>query len=678
MKKEYRIIGLDCAHCALTLEKYLQKVDGVSDCNINFTASKMFIEVDDKDARQILKNVMQTTKQVNPDVKLLEEDDEHNHGVKIYDIILYVIGLILGCIHIFVNCPVVVSIILLVLSILALGYRTYVKAILQLRIFKINENTLVTISVIGAILIGEAHEAIMVIALYTLGKMLEARAVNYSRKSISALINSQPEYAMLLKNGKEEKVKPEEVNIGEIIVVRPGEKIPLDGIVVDGKATIDNRHLTGESEPISIQKKSEVYAGSVVLDSVINIKVTKLYKDSTVTKILDMVGNASNKKSKTETIISKFASIYTLIVIILSVITFGLTAIVLKDINVAIYRGLIFLVVSCPCAFAISVPLGYFSGIGICSKHGILVKGSNYLDAISKVDTFVFDKTGTLTTGDFQVVDIKLIDSKISQEQLLQMIVAGEEKSNHPISKAICAYYGKKSSINISDYKELSGVGIEYKIANDKIFVGKSERIDNNTSIIVKKNNKLIARILLADAIKQQAQSIVQYLKSNNIETIMLTGDNEGVAKNVADRVGVDQYKSRLLPQDKYAIIEDIKSEGKVISFVGDGLNDAPALNLADVGISMGILGTDATIESSDIVIADDKLEKIKDLIAIAKKTKKIVIENIVFACVVKITFLVLGAFGITGMLHAVFADVGVTLIAIFNSLRVLRYNKKK
>ena len=678
MKKEYRIIGLDCAHCALTLEKYLQKVDGVSDCNINFTASKMFIEVDDKDARQILKNVMQTTKQVNPDVKLLEEDDEHNHGVKIYDIILYVIGLILGCIHIFVNCPVVVSIILLVLSILALGYRTYVKAILQLRIFKINENTLVTISVIGAILIGEAHEAIMVIALYTLGKMLEARAVNYSRKSISALINSQPEYAMLLKNGKEEKVKPEEVNIGEIIVVRPGEKIPLDGIVVDGKATIDNRHLTGESEPISIQKKSEVYAGSVVLDSVINIKVTKLYKDSTVTKILDMVGNASNKKSKTETIISKFASIYTLIVIILSVITFGLTAIVLKDINVAIYRGLIFLVVSCPCAFAISVPLGYFSGIGICSKHGILVKGSNYLDAISKVDTFVFDKTGTLTTGDFQVVDIKLIDSKISQEQLLQMIVAGEEKSNHPISKAICAYYGKKSSINISDYKELSGVGIEYKIANDKIFVGKSERIDNNTSIIVKKNNKLVAKILLSDTIKPQSQSLIEYLRSNNIETIMLTGDNEGVAKNVADRVGVDQYKSRLLPQDKYAIIEDIKSEGKVISFVGDGLNDAPALNLADVGISMGILGTDATIESSDIVIADDKLEKIKDLIAIAKKTKKIVIENIVFACVVKITFLVLGAFGITGMLHAVFADVGVTLIAIFNSLRVLRYNKKK
>ena len=678
MKKEYRIIGLDCAHCALTLEKYLQKVDGVSDCNINFTASKMFIEVDDKDARQILKNVMQTTKQVNPDVKLLEEDDEHNHGVKIYDIILYVIGLILGCIHIFVNCPVVVSIILLVLSILALGYRTYVKAILQLRIFKINENTLVTISVIGAILIGEAHEAIMVIALYTLGKMLEARAVNYSRKSISALINSQPEYAMLLKNGKEEKVKPEEVNIGEIIVVRPGEKIPLDGIVVDGKATIDNRHLTGESEPISIQKKSEVYAGSVVLDSVINIKVTKLYKDSTVTKILDMVGNASNKKSKTETIISKFASIYTLIVIILSVITFGLTAIVLKDINVAIYRGLIFLVVSCPCAFAISVPLGYFSGIGICSKHGILVKGSNYLDAISKVDTFVFDKTGTLTTGDFQVVDIKLIDSKISQEQLLQMIVAGEEKSNHPISKAICAYYGKKSSINISDYKELSGVGIEYKIANDKIFVGKSERIDNNTSIIVKKNNKLVAKILLSDTIKPQSQSLIEYLRSNNIETIMLTGDNEGVAKNVADRVGVDQYKSRLLPQDKYAIIENIKSEGKVISFVGDGLNDAPALNLADVGISMGILGTDATIESSDIVIADDKLEKIKDLIAIAKKTKKIVIENIVFACVVKITFLVLGAFGITGMLHAVFADVGVTLIAIFNSLRVLRYNKKK
>ncbi len=681
MKKEYHITGLDCAHCALTLEKYLQKVKGVQYCNVDFTSSRLYLEVDDDNARAILKDIINTTKQVNPDVKLHEHvDDDHNHShdMHIYDVILYLIGLALGVIHIFVDMAVVWSITILILSVLLLGYRTYIRACLQVVHGKINENTLVTISVVGAILVGQSHEAVMVIALYTLGKMLESRAVNYSRKSISALISSKPEWAVVLRGNEEIKVKPEEVNIGEIIIVRPGEKIALDGIVASGEAMIDNKHLTGESLPITITKNTEVYSGAIVLDSEIRIKVTREYKDSTIARILGMVSNASSKKSKTETVISKFASIYTLIVIALALVTFGITALILKNINVAVYRGLIFLVVSCPCAFAISVPLGYFSGIGVCSKHGILVKGSNYIDAIAKVDTFVFDKTGTITTGDFQVVGVKVLDSKIDEKQLMEIVVAGEKKSKHPLSTAICNYFGDKTKLQVSKYKEIPGMGISYCIDDNEYFVGKSERNDKSTIVIVKKNDKMIGKILLSDTIKTQSAPLMKYLSDSEIETMMLTGDNDGVAMSVAQKVGIVNYKSGLLPENKLKVIEDLKGNNKTVAFVGDGLNDAPALNLADVGISMGVMGTDATIESSDIVIADDNLSRIKDLLLISKKTKRIVIENIIFACGVKFVFLLLGALGITGMLYAVFADVGVTLLAILNSLRVLRYKSKK
>ena len=671
MKKELNIIGLDCGHCALTLEKYLQKIDGVNECNVNFSTSKIFLDIDDVRYREVIKEIYKTTKQVNPSVKL-SENKSNDNSLKLYDIILYFIGVIIGLIVLFVSMPNYLFYMSLIISALLMGYKTYLKAMLQLRYLKINENTLITISILGAILLGESMEGLMVIALYTLGKILESKAVNYSRKSISKLISSQPEYAVLLSDGVEKKVKPEVVKIDDVIIVKVGEKVPLDGLIIDGITTVDKKHLTGESLPISVKTGDVLESGSIVLDSPIILRVVKEYKDSTISKILNLVSNATNKKSKTETFISKFTQYYTLGVIVSAIIVWGITWGVLGDISTAIYRGLIFLVVSCPCAFAISVPLSYFSGIGRCSKDGILIKGSNYLDYCSKLEMIVFDKTGTLTTGNFKVTNIKCED----ELEFLQIVVAGEKNSIHPIAKAICDYAGKVKKVKITDYKEIVGNGIEFKYNEDTFFIGRGESKDDCTVVTVKKNNKKFGSIYLQDEIKEDAPKVIEDMKNLHIKTMMLTGDNDVVAKSVANKLNLDDYKSELLPQDKFNILEEIKKDSKV-AFVGDGINDAPALTLSNVGISMGIMGSPATIECSDVVIADDNLNKIPTLIKISKRTKRIVLQNIIFAGVTKLTFLVLGALGVTGMLYAVLADVGVTLLAIVNSLRVLSYKNK-
>ena len=677
MKKEFNVVGLDCAHCALTLEKYIETVSGVKSCMVNFATSKVFVEIDEDDSKETIKNIYNIAKQTFPNVKLSEEQKvSKDEKSKKLDLILYAIGVVIGLLVLFVPMSILLFYSLLIISGLLMGYKTYFKAVIQLRNLKLNENTLVTLSIIGAIAVGESAEGLMVIALYTLGKMLESKAVNYSRKSISSLISSQPEYAIKVEDGEEKRVSPDEVRVGDIIIVKAGEKIALDGVVVDGKANVDKKHLTGESMPVAIKKGIEVESGSIVLDSVIKLKVLKEYKDSTVSKILELVSNATNKKSKTESFISKFASWYTLGVLICSVIVFGITMLVLKDWNVAIYRGLIFLVVSCPCAFAISVPLSYFSGIGRCSKEGILVKGSIYLDECSGVKNIVFDKTGTLTTGSFMVEKIELYDSEITEDELLKIIVAGEQNSLHPTAIALCEYYGKKSELKIKNYKEIVGFGIEFVYLKDKYKVGRANTEIDTTCVDIVKNNKIIAKIVLKDEIKKNVISAVKDLKNNDIKTIMLTGDNGLVAKTVADSIGIDEFKAELYPEDKFKIIEQLKDENKTM-FVGDGINDAPALTLSSVGVSMGIMGSDATIEASDVVIADDNISKIPELINISKFTKNIVRQNIIFACITKLTFLTLGAIGITGMLFAVFADVGVTLIAILNSLRVLRHKLK-
>ncbi len=681
MKKEFNIKGLDCAHCAMTLEKYLQKVDGVKSASINFSTSKLCLEIDDDNSKGIIKDIYKITKQVNPDVKLSDTENGHNHehdhdgATSLIDITMYVIGIILGLIVIFVPLSIVMHWIMLICALLLMGYKTYIKAVHQVIHLKLDENTLVTISIIGACAVGESMEGMMVVALYTLGKMLESRAVNYSRKSISALVNNQPEYAVKLVGDKEEKIKPEEVKTKDILVVKPGEKIACDGVIIEGNCNIDKRHLTGESMPVHVSEGESVPSGSIVLDGVLKIEVTCEYADSTVSKILNLVSNASSRKSKTETFISKFSSYYTLGVIIASFVVWGITWAVLGDISTAIYRGLIFLVVSCPCAFAISVPLSYFSGIGRCSKQGILIKGSNYLDSCAKINKVMLDKTGTLTTGNFKVNKIEC--NKIKERELLEIVVAGEQNSLHPIAIAICEYYNKKSKLKIDNYKEIAGKGIEYTIKKDKYFVGRSLNPNGFTQVDVTKNDSIIGSIYLLDDIKEDSASCINQLKELGIKTTMLTGDNKAIANKVCSELGIDEYRAELLPDDKYNIIDNEKKDG-VVAFVGDGINDAPALTLSDVGISMGIMGSQASIESSDVVIADDNLARIPDLIKISKRTRKIVLENIIFAGVTKLTFLLLGALGITGMLLAVFADVGVTLIAILNSLRVLSYKIKE
>ena len=678
MKKEYNITGLDCGHCALTLEKYLQKVDGVISASINFSTSKLYLEIEDDKVLSTIKNINKTIKQVNPDVKISQgHDHSFDSTVSQLDIILYCVGLVLGLIILFVKpIPTWLYFTMLITSLLLMGYKTYFKAIFQSIHLKLDENTLVTISIIGACALNESMEGLMVIALYTLGKMLESRAVNYSRKSISALINTQPEYAIILKDEREEKVKPEQVEVGDIIVVKPGEKIPVDGVIIDGNCNIDKRHLTGESIPVNVSVDDSVPSGSIVLDGVLKIKATSKYTDSTVSKILNLVSNATNKKSKTETFISRFSSYYTLGVIILSFVVWGITWAVLGNINTAIYRGLIFLVVSCPCAFAISVPLSYFSGIGRCSKQGILIKGSNYLDTCASIDEILLDKTGTLTTGEFEVVKVETTQGT-KESELFEIVVAGEQNSLHPIAKAICGFYGKNSKCVAKNYREVAGKGIEFEIKRNKYFVGRSLNSKGYTQVDVLKSDKLIGSIYLQDKIKSSSYVMVENLKKLNVSSMMLTGDNMSIAKKVCQDIGIDSYHAELMPQDKFNILEKEKSKGKTVAFVGDGINDAPALTLSDVGISMGIMGSQATIESSDVVIADDNLKRIPDLIKISKRTKKIVLENIIFAGVTKLTFLILGALGITGMLLAVFADVGVTLLAILNSLRVLTYKIK-
>lgn len=675
MKKEYNIVGLDCGHCALTLEKYLEKVNGVKSCNVNFTTSKLFLEIEDNNAKGIIKEIFKTAKTVNPSVKITE-NVEDKAEINYIDIILYCIGVILGLIVIFLPLKPLLYWIVLVYSALCMGYKTYYKAVWQLGHLKLNENTLVTLSVIGAIAVGEQMEGLMVIALYTIGKMLESKAVRYSRKSISSLISSQPEYAVIVRNGEEVKVKPEVVVIGDKILVKPGEKVALDGMIVDGNATVDKRHLTGESNAVSVAVGEFIESGSIVLDSPITIEVTNVYKDSTVSKILGLVSDASTKKSKTETIISKFASWYTVGVLVAAVITFGVTWLVLGDISTAVYRGLIFLVVSCPCAFAISVPLSYFSGIGRCSRDGILVKGSNYLDAAAKLNYMVFDKTGTLTTGDFVVKECK-VNKNIDSDEFIKAVASGEKQSLHPIAKAIVNYYGKDEFDTVTDYKEIAGKGIQFNIGDKVYEIGRSPSKKGYTAVEVRCNRKKLGTIILVDEIKSGNGDVIYGLKSQGIQTMMLTGDKSSVAKIVAKKIGLDEYKAEMLPEDKFKILQDLKDSGNKVGFVGDGINDAPALTLADVGISMGIMGSDATIESSDVVIADDNISKIPKFINIAKYTKKIVLQNIIFSAITKLTFLVLGAVGITGMLLAVFADVGVTLLAILNSLRVINCHKK-
>ena len=610
-------------------------------------------------------------------------------GIKIIiSAILFVLALVIPFSNEWINNG------LFIISYLVVGFEILKKAVRNIFRGKVfDENFLMTVATIGAFAIGEFPEAVAVMLFYQVGELFQSYAVDKSRKSIASLMDIRPDYANIEKDGKIEKVDPDEVKIGDIIIVKTGEKIPLDGVVVDGTSSLDTMALTGESVPRVVKTEDEVLSGCINKDGLLKIRVTKEFGESTVSKILDLVENASSKKSKSENFITKFAKYYTPTVVIIAVLLAFIPPIILKDFStfsVWLYRALSFLVVSCPCALVISIPLSFFGGIGGASKMGILIKGSNYLEALANTETVVFDKTGTLTEGIFEVQDIYA--EGIEKDELLRIVAHAENYSNHPIAKSVKKAYNKEIDENIiKNPQELSGKGIWAKIDEKDILVGNEklmveEKIDFKkcdevgTILYVAIDKKYVGYVLIADKIKQDSSKTIRELKAMNIkETVMLTGDKKEVGEYVAKKLNMDKVYTELLPDGKVEKVEELlkqKSEKGKLVFVGDGINDAPVLTIADIGVAMGGLGSDAAIEAADIVIMTDETSKISKAINLSKKTMRIVRENIIFAIFVKIAVLVLTAFGASTMWEAVFADVGVSVIAIINALRMLNIKK--
>ena len=583
----------------------------------------------------------------------------------------------------------VVNNILFIISYIIVGKEILEKAFKNITRGKVfDENFLMTVATLGAFLIGEYPEAVAVMLFYQIGELFQIYAVDKSRKSVAALMDIRPDYANLLDDGKEIKANPEKVNIGDVIIIKPGEKIPIDGVVIEGNTSLNTFALTGETVPREVGKKDEVLSGSINNEGLIKVKTTKKFSDSTVSKILDLVENASSKKSNSENFISKFAKYYTPIVVVIALTLCIFPPIILNQkFTTWIYRGLSFLVVSCPCALVVSIPLSFFGGIGASSKIGVLIKGSNYLESLSKTETIICDKTGTLTEGVFEVQKIKPVD--ISEKELLKYAAYTEHFSNHPISMSLKRAYGKKiDSSKVTNTKEISGKGVIATIDNKEIIVGNEKIVkDENikyvkseevgTIIYIAIDKKFAGTIVISDKIKKDAKKAIRLFRKNNVKKIvMLTGDKENISKEVFDELKLDDYKAELLPQDKVEIVEQIikeKTESKQVAFIGDGINDAPVLALSDIGIAMGGAGSDAAIEAADIVIMTDEPSKLADAMKISKKTMKIVKDNIIFAITVKIVVLLLSALGLATMWAAVFADVGVSVIAILNALRILR-----
>ena len=578
--------------------------------------------------------------------------------------------------------------ILYIIAYIIVGYDIVLKAIRNIFKGKVfDENFLMTVATIGAFCIKEFPEAVAVMLFYQVGELFQSYAVDKSRKSVASLMDIRPDYANVYRDDEIEKVDPDEVNIGEIILVKPGEKIPLDGIVIEGESMLNMQALTGESVPRKVTLNDEVLSGCINNDGILKIKVTKEFGESTVSKILDLVENASSRKSKSENFISKFAKYYTPIVVIIAILLAIIPPIIGASFNDWLYRSLSFLVVSCPCALVISIPLSFFGGIGAASKIGVLVKGSNYLEALASTEIVVCDKTGTLTEGVFEVQKIEAIG--FSEEDLLKYATYAESFSNHPISLSLKQTYGKEINEKlVTKTKEISGEGVE-ALVNGKIVLVGNEKLmkeynikyqkskEVGTIIYVAINNEFAGTILIADKIKDNSYKAIKLFKNNNVKKIvMLTGDRENISKDVADKLELDEYHAELLPQDKVSLVEKLmtqkSSNGKLV-FIGDGINDAPVLALSDIGVAMGALGSDAAIEAADVVIMTDEPSKIANSIQISKKTMRIVKQNIIFAISVKIIVLVLSALGIASMWSAVFADVGVSILAILNALRILK-----
>ena len=693
MLKKYNFIlkNLDCANCAREIEEGLKENKELHKVVVNFNTLRLSYETDTVSKEEVIKKVLEIEPEVeveefSKETEKIKENNENSSKTK-FQIIRLLIGTAIASLGLYlekIDGMQIVSMIVVLVGYVILLYRTLKNAgKLLIKSHSINENFLVSLSCIGAYFIGEHFEGLMVIILYEIGKILEEKAINKTRRSISSLMNIKPEYANL-KNGEDiSVVKPEDVKIGDIVVIKQGEKIPLDGIVVKGEASLNTASLTGESKLRKVKVEDSVLSGSINENGLLEIKVTDEYKNSTVQKILDLVENATDKKAKTETFVGKAAGIYTPIVIVLAIlVAVFLPLISSTTYSQSIYRALVFLVISCPCAIAISVPLSYFSGIGKASKEGILIKGSDYIDSLKELKDIVFDKTGTLTKGEFNVEKITKL-SKYTEDEILNYAAIGESFSNHPIAKSILRSAKKDiDTSNVKEYKEIAGKGISYQIDGKTILLGNSELVDcentndGTTDIFVKIDDEVAGIIVLADTIKHGTKEAIEKLKSMGIKTRMFTGDNFEVAKKVAKDLKISNIKAEMLPTDKYKEMEkliDKRDEKCKVGFVGDGINDSPVLALADVGFSMGGVGSSSAIEASDIVIMTDNIEKIVQAIDIANKTCKIIKQNLIFAIFVKILVLVLSSIGVLGMASAVFADVGVTLITIFNTIRILK-----
>lgn len=687
-KIKLNLTGLDCAHCAEKIEKRVNDLKEVETANLNFSVGKLVVNTNEDDKNIIINKIKSIIKELEPDVIVELEDNKTEQNTNyIKDNILLIIGIIIYALALILGEDKSYSLILFISSYLIVGYEviiTAVKNILKGQVF--DENFLMTIATLGAFVVKEYPEAVAVMIFYNIGEMFESYAVNKSRKSISSLLDLKAEYANLFVNNEEKKVLPEDIKKGDIIIVKPGERVPLDGIIIEGSTSFDTSALTGESIPRNQEENSEVLSGFINLVGVIKIKVTKEYGESTVSRILELVENASSKKAPTEKFITKFARVYTPMVVVAAILLAVIPPLVISNATFSqwLYRACIFLVVSCPCAFVISVPLGLFAGIGSASKKGVLIKGGNYLETLKNIETLVFDKTGTLTKGIFKVQEINPVN--IDKNELLKVAAFAEVFSSHPIAQSIVKEYGKEIDKNeISDYQEISGNGVKVKIKESIVLAGnnklmssnnidydKSEKVGSVVHIAI--DNKYKGYILIADEIKEDSKKSLKLLKDNGIKKlVMLTGDNKSAADKVAKELGIDLVYSELLPDQKVEKIEQLINNGEKVAFVGDGINDAPVLARADIGFAMGALGSDAAIEAADVVLMKDKISSIVDAIKVSIKTNRILWQNIIFALVVKIGVLSLSTIGVATMWEGVFADVGVTVIAVINSMRALK-----
>ena len=679
MKYTFKLSGLDCANCANKIEIKLNEHKDIDKAIVNF--NKLIITVYSNKPDFNVDEVKKIVNEIEPDVCVISnmEDDKKNKNGIGRELVELIVGIVLFLISMIIKNNIINEVLLVVAYIILLRV-VFVKAIKLLMKGRIDENLLVTISCIGAYFTDNIHEGLMVIVLYNIGKILEKIAVNNSRKSIKELMNIKPEYANKMVHDEVVRVSPEELEIGDIIVIKNGEKVPVDAVVIEGSSKMNTAMITGESKLLTVGENDKILSGMINTSSVLKVRVSNTYEDSTVAKILSLLDEATDKKAKTETFVSKAAKIYTPVVLVLSLLTFLLLPL-FSSINYSesLYRVLVFLVVACPCAIVISVPLSYFSGIGKASKLGILIKGSDYLDTISDIDTIIFDKTGTLTTGEFRDYELVILDDKYKKTEIEKYYVTGESLSNHPIAKSIINLFGNSKYKDIFDYTEVCGKGISYKYLDDMVKIGSSsyclsQELDD--AIYLNINDKNIAKLYLKDSLKKESKSVVKRLQEMGKKVKMYTGDNKEIADDIAKKLNIDEYNYGLLPQDKYKLLErDLVHDN--VMFIGDGINDAPTLAKSTIGVSLGGVGSDAAIESADIVIMNDDLTKLITCINVSKYTRKIIKQNLLFAILVKILVLVLSFLGIASMWQAVFADTGVTLITIINTTRILKYKSE-